>query len=225
MKLISSFLVSLVLASTACGGVPDEQTGQTSEALNGLVMTVQHGWWGLNRAHWLSITDAAAGQLDGRAANSFWATGYPFNDPSQDPDPGQDKDVRINYQCSNVARKVAYIPPEANGHQALGEYYPQCTELPASAPTTLTIDSAFYAANCGHSRNVTGNIGGECNGFGMCQYWVDYRQWGITDPAPGCDKNLLVNYHCGSTALSHNFTGERQNRKVEVSCWSPYYKG
>lgn len=83
-----------------------------------------------------------------------------------------------------------------------------------SCPSTITIVSATYGANCGQFGNRTTWLAGLCNGKTSCSSCpLD-----LGDPAFGCSKNYVINYTCGGTAKSYTGAPEAGWYTHTISC-------
>jgi hypothetical protein len=70
---------------------------------------------------------------------------------------------------------------------------------------TISVTSATYGGNCGApAGNVTSQLAAACNGRTTCSYTIDYRVLG--DPAPGCAKNYVAQWKCGTNPTVRSVT-------------------
>lgn len=76
---------------------------------------------------------------------------------------------------------------------------------PAAANGAINIQSATYGGNCkAAAGNVTAHAQQACNGKTLCDYKVDYTV--IGDPAPGCAKDYVMAWTCGSSSQVNSQT-------------------
>lgn len=83
------------------------------------------------------------------------------------------------------------------------------TVVPSGPAGQIQIVAGTYGPNCGASHgNVTEHLATACNGTPSCDYKVDYQV--IGDPAVGCVKTYVAEWHCGegSTVQSQTAPGE-----------------
>lgn len=94
----------------------------------------------------------------------------------------------------------------------------------------IQIVDATYGMNCSNAAagpgqiklsagNVTEAVDKICgNASGQCQFVADVMQFG--DPAPGCGKDLIINWRCGSAQKLHriNIAPEAHGKTVTLRC-------
>jgi tetratricopeptide (TPR) repeat protein len=119
----------------------------------------------------------------------------------RDPAPGCGKDFVVQYSC---APDSSLIRKELSAEAGLGSQLQlSCATAPKAEPVKsgLDIRTATYGGNCGApSGNATRDLVNSCSGRVDCEYIVDVER--LRDPAPGCGKDFVVEYHCAPNGNS-----------------------
>jgi hypothetical protein len=88
------------------------------------------------------------------------------------------------------------------------------------APPSLQIRTTTYGGNCGApAGNATRDVALICNGRQNCSYLVDVER--LSDPAPRCAKNVVVEYSCAPnvTVLRQELPAEAGFKSVlQLAC-------
>lgn len=114
--------------------------------------------------------------------------------------------------AAETAQPPEPTPPEALPDAPPADALPATDAPPADAPPAdappadappggvrLRIDAATYGGNCGApAGNATRLLSEACDGRDACSYIADRAVLG--DPAPGCAKNLVVEWSCPGEA-------------------------
>jgi len=88
--------------------------------------------------------------------------------------------------------------------EAVGDAEQRADSQPLIRPT-----SAWFGGNCAQQNNhsgpldITAAVTAQLNGA----YRKAYTASGLSDPAYGCDKNLIINYRCGGPNVFAPFAG------------------
>lgn len=134
-----------------------------------------------------------SGQGGDRNDANRQANGGPQNFTNRDPRFGQN------------------IPGGRTSGQNVAQAQPQTT--------TISVTMATYGGRTCKipNGNVTQPLQTACNGKATCQYTVNHLV--IGDPAPGCAKDFVVEWTCGtSPGGSASLPGEASGGKVNLSC-------
>jgi hypothetical protein len=87
-------------------------------------------------------------------------------------------------------------------------------------PYEIHIIEASYGLNCHASTgNATKGVSSECAGKrATCSYLIDVGKLG--DPSPGCSKDFLVKWQCGSRSRIRQASAqpEAHGSTLDVSC-------
>ncbi|MBW8878752.1 MAG: hypothetical protein JF614_27655 [Acidobacteria bacterium] len=103
---------------------------------------------------------------------------------------------RSAYETENMV--IAVGPTDAVETQLRAVY---CQQTGRCTAPVVNVVSATYGGNCGAAAgNVTSQLATACNGRSSCNYTVDYRLLG--DPAPGCAKNYVARWQCGTNTTT-----------------------
>jgi len=111
------------------------------------------------------------------------------------------------------AQDVLPVPPLS------GRVIDQTGTLSAAQSQAIAVALAWYGQNCKTvNGNVTAALQAACNGRDACQYVVSAATLG--DPAPGCAKNYIALYSCGTGAELRlaQVGAEALGRSVTLSC-------
>lgn len=219
-----------LMATASCGNAPSESgVGTVSEA-DSFLIGFQSAMWGANcvdRSHtYANIFSIVSGTYSGleilRTPQwSFYAgfSGGPPQGSPPDPHPGCDKNLIINYNCSDTFSGYAYIPPEANNHWSP---VMDCTNRYYGSWGTINVTSANYgtASHYIPVMNPVNGVRSHCQGFYTCNGFVEYKLWG--DPAVGSDKKLWGTYTCSldpnQTVHSFLVSAEANHKPYTLSC-------
>jgi hypothetical protein len=110
-----------------------------------------------------------------------------------DPNTGARGRVMLDAAVRNqglAERKAAAARRELEGCQASHQNLERANQ-------SIQVVSGTYGANCGQGEsNKTEHLAAACNGKPQCSYEINYRV--IGDPAPGCAKNYIAKWRCGS---------------------------
>jgi len=156
-----------------------------------------------------------------------WDSGYLY-----DSCPGADKDLLINYTCRNDLSSFVRIAGEARGRTTPNM---DCIGTGPSRYGTISSVEAIYASNVTFPVSVewegfgpATSIRDHCLGFGVCDYFVEYRLWAGDnpnwDPARGKDKDLSIRYKCsgtGDTSYLAYVPPEANHRSFRLDCNNP----
>jgi hypothetical protein len=84
--------------------------------------------------------------------------------------------------------------------------------------TGIQIIEATYGLNCNaYFGNATYLASTACNGLDTCDYVIPSMS---PDPAPGCAKNFVAGYTCGSSSVSKqaSWPGEAAGATASFTC-------
>jgi hypothetical protein len=108
-----------------------------------------------------------------------------------------------------AAPVASSAPPTAAPSGETAPANPQGYPTPSGPAGQIVVLAATYGPNCGVAHgNVTQQLAAACNGKPSCDYKVDYQI--IGDPAVGCVKTFVAEWHCGagSQVQSQTLPGE-----------------
>ena len=217
----------ILVGLTNCGGTSGEGTPVSIEepiigAATNPQIVPQEAWFGpscigsSHPASPLNILSNVQAVVPGWSATFYTASGLP------DPAVGCNKNLLINFSCSNFLASFGYHAPEANNTKTLMD----CTNTGTPDLGFISVTSAIYGIP-GHIISVLNGrngVGTHCNGFGACRYFMEYKFFG--DPSPGSTKSLTISYTCikfGSVQIARTsppvpISGEANHREFDLSC-------
>ncbi len=84
----------------------------------------------------------------------------------------------------------------------------------------IQVVAGTYGRNCGTSHgNKTEHLARACNGKSRCEYTINYQV--IGDPAVGCAKDYVAEWHCGDASPVHRTSASPEagfGKKIVLSC-------
>ncbi len=169
---------------------------------------IDEATWGANCTTPTSLRNnhfqAAAAACYGRDSCSFVVTG-------KDPAGGCPKAFDLTYHCGEeTEQQTVHLD---------GEAYNKTVSL--SCAPAVRVLSATYGKNCNRAEgNATRIVAEACKGArGQCLYQANQ----LGDPAPGCAKQLDVQYACGvdPTVKTASIPGEAAGKTVTLACPTP----
>jgi hypothetical protein len=84
----------------------------------------------------------------------------------------------------------------------------------------IKVVAGTYGRNCGASHgNKTDHLARACDGKSHCEYTINYQV--IGDPAVGCGKDYVAEWHCGDGSRVHRTSASPEagfGKKIVLSC-------
>jgi len=218
----SVILLAVIGATTNCGGPVEETIGETSQAVITTFISRQNILWGTNCIDG-SHTYADVTARNPWSASAYAATFRPDNLYPEygDPHVGCDKNIIINYKCSDVFSGSTIDAAEANNRVSPPM---SCYNLiyNNSGKGLVVVDSAKYG-RVGHTQfdalYGANGVKNHCDNFISCQGFFENKMAG-GDPEVGADKPLTIKYHCSNVATQYTVTvaGEANHKTYMLTC-------